>query len=60
MNYINRQLYEVFIWEQKTYKSGLKVIQNSSKKLFDKKFENLDFNIQTNFVVKMESKILKK
>lgn len=58
INYIDRQLYEVFKWEQRIYKNGLEAIQNSSKKIFNRKFENLDFNVQTDFVVKMESDTL--
>lgn len=53
--YIDKQLDEVFTWDRDDYRSGLAAIQHSAKQLYDKKFEELEFDIQTDFLRKMES-----
>lgn len=53
--YIDKQLVEIFTWDQETYKHSIKAVQASSLKLYGELFENLDFDTQTQFLLKMES-----
>jgi gluconate 2-dehydrogenase gamma chain len=52
--YIDKQLDEVFTWDQEDYKVGLKAIQESSMELHGRKFEELEFDEQTSFLEMME------
>ncbi len=53
--YIDKQLHEVFEWEQEHYRTGLASIQQVSKNLHGKLFEDLEPEQQTKFLEKMES-----
>jgi len=55
VNYIDRQLSGVFSAYLEKYHSGIKSITQSSLKIYNKRFEKLNFDVQTDFVMKMES-----
>lgn len=55
VNYIDRQLVQVFIQDQSVYRQGIVSLQKSCKELYAKLFENLDFETQTKFLEKIEN-----
>lgn len=54
-NYIDRQLAGFYSKYQEDYKTGLAAIQKSALKRFNKKFEEVEFDIQTSFLREMET-----
>ena len=54
INYIDKQLVEVFLWEQPIFREGIKSLQQSALEIYGKNFEKLDFDTQTEFLIKME------
>lgn len=52
--YIDKQLYEVFTWEQDKYRLGLTAINESSLELFSANFDMLPTDKQLLFLKKME------
>lgn len=52
--YIDKQLDEVFFWDQENYREGLKAVRASSNDQYGVNFEDLDFEVQTAFLQKME------
>lgn len=53
--YIDKQLDEVFTWNQEDYRTGIIAIQKCAGELHGAKFEDLEFDIQTAFLEKMEA-----
>lgn len=56
--YIDKQLDEVFTWDQEDYKAGIPALQQCAKQLHGKNFEELDFDVQTDFLQQMEQNTL--
>lgn len=54
-NYIDRQLAGFYSRYRETYRTSLAAIQQSSTKRFGKKFEELEYEVQTDFLKLMES-----
>jgi gluconate 2-dehydrogenase gamma chain len=54
INFIDKQLVGPYTRFQETYRKGIPAIENSAKKLFQKAFHELDFAVQTEFLIKME------
>lgn len=52
--YIDRQLSGVFHYDQETYRTGIKNLQNYSTKKHGKSFENLIFDEQTRLLMMLE------
>lgn len=55
IHYIDRQLSEVFYYDQETYRQGIKNLDDLSAKKYSKAFEELDFDTQTRLLIAMES-----
>lgn len=55
INYIDKQLVEVFTYDQSKYRNGITVLQKNCHKLFRKNFEELEFNLQTEILEKIET-----
>lgn len=55
IHYIDQQLRAVFHYDQVMYQQGVAAIQASSLELHGKRFENLDFDTQHGFLLKLES-----
>ncbi|MBN1996618.1 gluconate 2-dehydrogenase subunit 3 family protein [candidate division KSB1 bacterium] len=55
VNYIDQQLVRVFRNEQSVYKKGITALQNSCKKIYGQLFHELEFDTQTDFLIKVES-----
>ena len=55
INYIDKQLIEVFTYEQGNYRSGIDSLQKSCKKSYAKKFDELEFSVQTKVLTDLES-----
>jgi len=53
INYIDKQLVEVFIEDQMKYREGILALQLSSQKMFGDSFERLEFDVQTKFLNKV-------
>lgn len=53
--YIDKQLDEIFTADQQDYRKGLAAIQQSAHALHGKKFELLEFDVQTRFLAQMEA-----
>ncbi|MEX2369752.1 MAG: gluconate 2-dehydrogenase subunit 3 family protein [Bacteroidales bacterium] len=53
--YMDKQLAEIFTRDQEDYRAGIKAIQKSAQMVHGEKFEALDFDIQTNFLLNMEA-----
>jgi gluconate 2-dehydrogenase gamma chain len=54
INFIDKQLVGTYTRFQENYRQGIPAIENSAQKLFSKAFSDLEFGIQTDFMVKME------
>jgi gluconate 2-dehydrogenase gamma chain len=54
-NFIDKQLLGPYSRFQEAYRKGLKAVQESSHKLFQKNFEALNFEVQTQFLETMEA-----
>jgi gluconate 2-dehydrogenase gamma chain len=54
INYIDKQLVEVFIEDQSKYRTGIKALQLTSQKMYGKDFEELNFDVQMAFLHKIE------
>ena len=54
INFIDKQLVEVFIEDQSKYRAGIKALQLTSHKMFGKAFEELNFDDQMAFLHKIE------
>ncbi|WP_163323790.1 gluconate 2-dehydrogenase subunit 3 family protein [Draconibacterium mangrovi] len=55
INYIDKQLTEVFHYDQTTYRDSIKNLQHYCTKTFGKRFENIEFDQQTNILTSLES-----
>lgn len=53
--YIDRQLSEIFLYDQQTYRLGIKNLQEYCSKKQGKAFEDLAFGDQTNILMLLES-----
>lgn len=56
--YIDKQLDEVFTWEQQNYRDGLRALQHNAEELYGNRFELLDFETQNSFLKRMETNLL--
>lgn len=54
INFIDKQLVGPYTRFQEMYRKGIPAIDNSAHKLFQKAFYELDFAVQTEFMIKME------
>ena len=54
INFIDKQLVGTYTRFQEMYRKGIPAIENSAQKLFLKAFHELDFAVQTEFMIKME------
>ena len=54
INFIDKQLVGPYTRFQEMYRKGIPAIENSAQKLFQKAFHELDFEVQTRFMVQME------
>ena len=54
INYIDKQLIEVFIEDQVKYRQGISALQLTCQEMFGKTFEALKFDDQTEFLNKLE------
>lgn len=54
INFIDKQLVGPYTRFQEMYRKGIPAIENSAQKLFQKAFYDLDFEVQTEFMIKME------
>src|SRR5690606_18656691 len=54
INFIDKQLTGPYFRFQEMYKKGISAIENSSSNIFQKAFSDLEFNVQTEFMIKME------
>jgi gluconate 2-dehydrogenase gamma chain len=54
INFIDKQLVGPYTRFQEKYRKGIPAIENSARKLFQKAFYELDFAVQTEFMIKME------
>ena len=55
INYIDKQLVEVFIEEQSKYRKGIKALQLTCQKMFGQAFEDLKSDVQTEFLHQLEN-----
>ncbi len=53
--YIDKQLDEVFTWDQEDYRKGIAAIQDSARAVYQDVFEELEPEVQHSFLKKMES-----
>lgn len=54
INFIDKQLVGPYTRFQEMYRKGIPAIENSAQNLFQKAFHELDFAVQTEFMIKME------
>ena len=54
INYIDKQLVEVFNEDQSKYRKGIQALQMTCQKMFDKAFEELIFDVQMELLHKIE------
>ncbi len=54
INFIDKQLVGPYTRFQEIYRKGIPALENSSYKLYKKPFSELEFNVQTEFMIKME------
>jgi gluconate 2-dehydrogenase gamma chain len=54
INFIDKQLVGPYTRFQENYRKGIPAIENSAKKIHQKAFYELDFGVQTDFMIKME------
>jgi len=54
INYIDKQLVEVFIEDQAKYREGILALQLTRRKMLGKSFDELKFDVQTEFLHKLE------
>jgi len=54
INFIDKQLVGPYTRFQEMYRMGIPAIENSAQNLFQKAFHELDFAVQTGFMIKME------
>lgn len=54
INFIDKQLVGPYTRFQEMYRKGIPALENSAQKLFQKAFFELDFPVQTNFMISME------
>jgi gluconate 2-dehydrogenase gamma chain len=54
INFIDKQLVGPYTRFQEMYRKGIPAIENSAQKLFQKAFYDLEFMVQTEFMIKME------
>ena len=54
INYIDKQLVEVFIEDQSKYREGILALQLTCQQMIGKAFEELEFDVQTEFLYKIE------
>ena len=54
INFIDKQLVGPYTRFQEMYRKGIPAIENSSQKIYNKAFYELEFDIQTEFMIKME------
>jgi gluconate 2-dehydrogenase gamma chain len=52
--YIDKQLHEVFITDRDVYRNGLKALSESCRQLHNVEFDELEWDDQTNILLKME------
>ena len=52
--YIDKQLHDVFIADQATYRNGLKAIDDTSNEVFSARFEEITWDQQNAFLTRME------
>lgn len=55
IDYIDKQLVAVFDYDQAIYQMGISAIQSSSLQINNKRFEELDFDTQTEFLIACEA-----
>lgn len=55
INYIDKQLINVFTSAQNKYREGIASLQKSCKKLYKKNFEEIEFSLQKEFLENIES-----
>ena len=55
INFIDKQLVGHYTRFQEIYRKGIPAIENSAQKLFQKAFHDLDFAVQTGFMIQMEN-----
>ena len=55
IHYIDRQLLAVFDYDQLIYQQGVEALQQSCIGLYDKRFENLDQDLQLEILKKLEA-----
>ena len=60
VNYIDKQLMEVFTYDQKNYRSGIEILQRSCENTYGKRFEKLEFKDQTEILTAMDNDDFKK
>lgn len=54
INFIDKQLVGPYTRFQEQYRKGIPAIESSAQKLYSKSFHELEFGIQTDFMIKME------
>lgn len=54
INFIDKQLIGPYTRFRENYRKGLPAIENSAQKLYSKAFYDLEFDVQTEFMIKME------
>ncbi len=54
INFLDKQLVGPYTRFQEMYRKGIPAIENSAQKLFQKAFYDLEFAVQTEFMIKME------
>jgi len=54
INFIDKQLVGPYTRFQEMYRKGIPAIENSAQKMFQKAFYDLEFSVQTEFMIKME------
>ncbi len=54
INFIDKQLTGPYTRFQEMYRKGIPAIERSSQKIYQKAFSELEFGIQTEFMIKME------
>lgn len=60
INYIENWVGKYYPEMLPTYKKGISAVQNASQRLYSKNFQELEFDVQTDFLKKMESGALDK
>ncbi len=54
INFIDKQLVGPYTRFQEMYRKGIPAIESSAQKMFQKAFYDLEFSVQTEFMIKME------